>query len=104
MPIFLDIMREELERNIMKQNAFQKELESLPKGYLSVCVIGGQPYVYRKRREKNKIISEYIGIPGDKAVQEAEENRAKYIQIKESIKNLKAEEIKLLKAIKEFEK
>ena len=104
MSIFLDIMKEELERNLMKQDAFQKELESLPKGYLSVCVIGGQSYVYRKKRDKNKIISEYIGVPGDQAVKEAEDNRVKYLSIKSAIKRLKAEEIKLLKVIKEFEK
>ena len=104
MSIFLDVMKEELERNLYKQKAFQQELESLPKGYLSICVIDGSSYIYRKRREGNKIVSEYIGVPGDEECKKAEENRNHYLALKQSIKNLKQEEIKLRRAIKDYEK
>ena len=104
MSIFLDVMKEELERNLFKQQAFQNELDSLPKGYLSVCVIGGSSYIYRKRREGNKIVSEYIGVPGDEASKKAEEDREQYLKIKHALKNLKKEEVKLRQAIKNFEK
>ena len=104
MSIFLDVMKEELERNLYKQQAFQNELDSLPKGYLSVCVIGGSSYIYRKRREGNKIVSEYIGVPGDEASQKAEEDREQYLKIKHALKNLKKEEMRLRRAISDYEK
>ena len=102
MNIFLGIMKEELERNLYKQRAFEEELLSLPKGYLSICNIDGKMYVYRKKRENNKIVSEYIGVPDDEKVKEAKKNRDRYLYIKSAIKDLKAEEIRLRKAIKDY--
>ena len=104
MSIFLEIMKEELERNLFKQDAFLQQLNELPKGYLSECVIDGKSYVYRKRREGNKILSQYIGVIGDNKVKEAEEQREKYLQLKESLKAIKKDELRLRKAIKEYEK
>ena len=104
MSIFLDIMKEELERNLFKQSAFEEELLSLPNGYLSVCKIDGKSYLYRKRRMGNKVISEYIGVPGDSNCLRASEEREQYLFIKKSIKGLKEEERRLRRAIKEYEK
>ena len=104
MSIFLDVMKEELERNIYKQNAFINELNNLPKGYLSECLIDNRKYVYRKYRVKDKIVSEYVGVPGDDAVLKAYEDRANYIKLSKAIKLLKKEEQKLRKAIKDYEK
>ena len=102
MSIFLDVMKEELERNLYKQKAFEDELLSLPKGYLSVCVINGKKYIYRKQREKNKICSQYIGVPDDKAVEQAYKDRELYVSLKQSLKILKIEEKKLRRAIKSY--
>lgn len=104
MLIFLDVMKEELERNLYKQDAFKKQFEFLPKGYLSECVIDGNKYIYRKRREGSKIVSEYIGIPNDDNVKKAMEDRRQYLELKQSIKRLKEEEKRLRKAIKDYEK
>ena len=104
MSIFLDVMKEELERNLYKQDAFKKQLKDLPKGYLSKCIIDGKEYIYRKRRSGNKILSEYIGVPGDDQVIEAEKNRNLYLQLKASLKELMDEEKRLRKAIKDYEK
>lgn len=104
MSIFLDVMKEELERNLYKQGAFKKQFESLPKGYLSECVIDGNKYIYRKRREGSRIVSEYIGILNDDNVKQAIEDRKQYLELKQSIKRLKEEEKRLRKAIKDYEK
>lgn len=104
MAIFLDVMKEELERNIYKQNAFKEELKKLPSGYLSQCIIGGKPYIYRKKRIGNKIVSEYVGVPNDELVKKAESDRNDYINIKQSLKRLKEEEKRLRRAIKDYEK
>lgn len=99
MSIFLEIMKEELERNLLRQRVFKGELDSLPKGYLSICNIDGKSYVYRKYRSGNKIISEYIGVPGDENVLKAEQERNEYLSNKEALKRLKKEELRLRKAI-----
>ena len=104
MAIFLDVMKEELERNLYKQYAFKEQLQNLPNGYLSICVIDGRSYVYRKKRIGNKIVSEYIGVPGDNCVKEAEIQRSDYLKIKASLKHLKDEEKRLRRAIKDYEK
>ena len=104
MSIFLDVMKEELDRNLYKQDAFKKQLNSLPKGYLSECLIDNKVYVYRKRREGNRIISEYIGVPGDDNVKQAMEDRQSYLELKDVIKALQDDERRLRKAIREYEK
>lgn len=103
MSIFLDIMKEELDRNLYKQAAFDAELQKFPKGYLSICKIDGKEYLYRKRREGKKVVSEYIGVVGDDACKKAEYDRKQYEMIKESIKGLKEEEKKLRRAIRDYE-
>ena len=103
MSIVLDVLKEELERNLEKKRVFQNELDSLPKGYLSSCCIGGKNYIYRKRREGNKIISEYIGVPGDDDVANAIAARKHYLEIKEAINLINKEDIKLRKAILAYE-
>lgn len=102
MPIFQGVMEEELERNKRKQEAFQAELSLHPKGYLSLCRIGGVDYVYRKHREGKKIISEYIGLPGSEEVRKAEVEREAYLLAKQSLAELREEEKRLRRAIKEY--
>ena len=104
MSIFLDVMKEELERNLYKQESFKMQLEKIPKGYLSECNIDGKIYIYRKKRVGNNIVSEYIGLPGDPKVVEAENNRKLYLDLKSSLRNLKNEEKRLRRAIKEYER
>lgn len=104
MSIFLDVMKEELERNIYKQQAFKNELESLHKGYLSICVIDGKSYVYRKKRVGNKIESEYVGVPNSEEHKKAIIEREQYLELKEAIKKLKEEENRLRRAISDYEK
>ena len=102
MPIFQGVMEEELERNLRKQEAFKAELSARPKGYLSICRIGGVDYVYRKHREGNKVVSLYIGLPGSEEVLKAEGEREAYLLAKKSLAELKLEEKRLRRAIKDY--
>ena len=102
MPIFQGVMEEELERNLRKQDAFKAEICAHPKGYLSVCRIGGVSYVYRKHREGKKIVSVYIGRPGSEEVAHAESEREAYLLAKRSLAELKLEEKRLRRAIKDY--
>ena len=102
MPIFQGVMEEELERNLRKQEAFKSELSAHPKGYLSVCHIGGADYVYRKHREGKRIVSIYIGLPGSEEVRKAEADRDAYLLAKRSLAELRLEEKRLRKALKGY--
>lgn len=104
MSIFLEVMKEELERNLYKQDAFIRQINELPRGYLSRCLIDGKIYIYRKKRINKKIVSEYIGIPDDENVKKAENDRAQYLELKHAISVLKEEEKRLRRAIKDYEK
>ncbi len=102
MSVFQGAMEEELERNLRKQKAFEQELSEHPKGYLSVCRIEGIDYIYRKHREGARILSVYIGVPGSEQVKKAEEEREAYLLAKRSLSELKREEKRLRRAIKEY--
>ena len=102
MSIFQGVMEEELERNLRKQEAFRAELSAHPKGYLSVCRIGGTDYVYRKHREGKRIVSVYIGLPGSEEVAKAEKDREAYLLAKRSLAELRLEERRLRRAIRTY--
>ena len=102
MSLFLEIMKEELERNINSQKSLMVQLNSIHKGYLSQCKIDNKIYVYRKWREGNKIVSEYIGVPDDEKVNQALEERRQYLAIQSTLRSLKQEEKKLRKAIRYY--
>ena len=102
MSIFQGVMEEELERNLRKQEAFKAELSAYPKGYLSICRIGGADYVYRKHREGKRIVSAYVGLPGSEAVAKAMSDRQAYLLAKRSLAALKLEEKRLRRAIKDY--
>ncbi len=103
MSIFLEIMKEELERNLDGQKSILLQLDSLPKGYLSRCCIDDKVYIYRKKRVGKKIVSEYIGVPGDEKSIKAEEDRKQYLGLQRALRSLKSEEKKLRRAIKSYE-
>jgi len=102
MSIFKGVMEDELERNLRKQDAFKKELASYSKGYLSICHINGIDYIYRKRREGKRIISEYIGPVGSEAAETATSERDAYLSAKKALQTLRQEEIRLRRAIKDY--
>ena len=98
--VLKSVLIEELERNMKKQGVFLNELSKYSKGSLSVVLVHGDKYLYRKYRDKNKIISEYIGQLDSDAANQAYLNRAKYLKLKHDLKDLKEEEKKLRRTIK----
>lgn len=94
------VLEEELERNLKKQRVFQNEFLRYPKGSLVVVRIHDDPYLYRKYRSGKKIISNYIGPIDSEYAQKAIKYRERYLKLKQDIKDLKAEEKKIKKAIK----
>ena len=98
--ILKEVLEEELQRNLQKQRVFKNEFDKYPRGSLVISKIHGDKYVYRKYREGDKIVSEYIGPFDSDAVKQAFDDRNKHLKYKQSLKNLKNEEIKLKKTIK----
>ena len=102
MSVLEGVLKEELERIQRNISSYESLLASLPKGYLFEQIIGGKPYVYRKRREGGKIISEYIGPCGS---EEAEKARADYEErrrVESNLRSLRKEEARLIKALRHF--
>ena len=97
------VLQEELERNLLKQIVFKNELLKYPKGSLVIVKVHGDKYVYRKYRNKDKIISVYVGPVDSEAVKEAYKQRERYLQLKQDIKDLEEEERELRKVINKYD-
>ena len=94
------VLEDELERNLRKQKVFHDEFIKYPKGSLVVVLIHGDEYLYRKYRSENKVISQYIGPLHSEESDNAYVLRDKYLKLKQDIKDLKEEELRIRKAIK----
>lgn len=98
------VLQEELERNLQKQRVFLNELLKYPKGCLFIQRIHGDEYLYRKYRNKGKIISIYIGSINSEKAKQAYKDREQYLKLKQDIKDLKEEEIFLRKVINNYDR
>ncbi len=96
MSILDEVLLEEYERMIRILDAMMKELQSLPKGYISRKIIGGREYHYLQKREGNKIVSTYIR-PNELQVVEAQVKRRK--ELGNSIRELRRELKKIKKVV-----
>ncbi len=84
------VVVEEQKRNAEMISAYEKELENLPKGNLSIKKVGNNKYYYLKYRNDKKIVTDYIG-----------KDNEKIAQIEEQIKKRKHYENMLSALIKE---
>lgn len=60
MSVLDDVFEEEKERLLRMQKAMEKELEALPKGYLSKKKIAGKEYYYLQHREGSKMKGSFV--------------------------------------------
>lgn len=60
MAVLEKALTEEYERVRLRLQQIDLELDTLPKGYISEKTIKDKTYCYLQRREKTKIVSEYI--------------------------------------------
>ena len=84
------VILEEQKRNAEMIAAYEKELERLPKGNVSIKKIGNNEYYYLKYRNDKKIVTDYIG-----------KDREKIARIEEQIKRRKHYENMLSVLMKE---
>jgi hypothetical protein len=104
MSVFLEVMQEELRRAKSHVEAFRSLLDSLPKGYVSILMVSGKRFAYRKWREGSHIKSHYLGLEGSSEEQAARKNYAERKRILANLKEAEKEEKRLEKALKNYEK
>ena len=85
MSILDKVLSEEYDRMKKMRIAMKKELDSLPKGYVSKKTINGKQYSYLQMRQAGKIVSEFIS---EKNVETIEKQIKKRNQLKMSIKEI----------------
>ena len=83
-----------LSRNILR---LREECDQRPKGSIAVKRRGNQGYIYIVRREKGKVVTEYVGKEGTWKVKGAE---AKIIERKRYASELAEAEVQLAKIVK----
>lgn len=92
------VLQEELERNVRAQRAYRAEIETLPKGSVTVKVRGEKRYCYLTYREGRRVRTDYAGTAD--AVEE--ELRSKVEQrrsLEKTLTHLKSEERFMRKAL-----
>lgn len=104
MSVLEGVLREELERLESNLLAFKEKLAKLPRGTIYISKVYNSSFVYRKRKEHGKVISEYIGSINESRSKEAIEQAKDYKRLKSMISQGNKELDKLRKAVKVYDK
>lgn len=103
MAIIEGVLLEEINRLEQNITSYQEMLVSLPRGSIFIRKMGNSHFVYRKRKEDGKVISEYLGNMNDKDVQRQISLSKDYKRISNNIRIAKRELVKLRKAYKAYD-
>lgn len=98
--VALGVMQDELERNRRMQIRYQKEIDQLPQGSLFRRMIKGHPYYYLNYREKDKVISKYLGKLDEFGVENIKNRIAERKRYQNLLRKLRSEEKFIEKAIR----
>ena len=60
MSVLDDVLEEEKDRLLRMKSAMEKELDALPKGYLSKKRISGKEYYYLQHREGGRMVGSFV--------------------------------------------
>ena len=104
MSILQEVLKEEIQRLEKNVSSYERMLESLPKGSIFVRKMGGSSFVYRRRRENGRIISEYLGNVNESYAQKQIGLSEEYKRIKQNVRTAKSELFKLRKAYRVYER
>ncbi len=97
--IIKDTLREELDRNIRAQEAYQSEIASLPKGSVAIKTRSNHRYCYLKHRVGNRVVTDYVGRAAqvESSLRQQVEHRK---QLELTLKRLKQEQCFIEKALR----
>ena len=96
MSILMGVLKEELERLEQQEVIYVRDLQELPKGYVSKKKIAGKEYCYLQHRSGGKVISKYIAAE-DLPKVEAQVKRRK--QLEASLRRVHEDQKKLRKVL-----
>lgn len=96
MSILMEVLQEELDRLERQQAVYERDLQALPKGYISKKKIAGKEYCYLQHREGDKVISQYISAE-DLPKIEVQVKRRK--QLEASLRRVREDQKKLRKVL-----
>ena len=102
--VVLVVLQDELERNRRMQLRYHKEIDQLPKGSLFRRKIRGHPYFYLNYRDKNKVVSKYLGKLDELEAEDIKKRIAKRKRYEDLLKKLRDEEKILTKALRQVRK
>lgn len=102
MSVLEGVLKEELERIQRNIASYESILASLPKGYLFEQRLKSKIYCYRKRREGDKIVSEYVGPIGSPEAKKAVEDYERRKRIDKNLRMMRKEEARLVKALRHY--
>lgn len=97
------VLKEEvlrLESNIF---AYERMLNELPRGTIFIRKIHNASFVYRKKKENGKVVSEYLGPFNSEKVKNEINKSEEYKRIKRNADSAKRELKMLQKAVKAYE-
>lgn len=96
--IIRDTLEEELERNMRSCLAYQREIDTLPRGSITIRTRHGRPYCYLKYREGKKVITEYVGSE-EKVGEELRAKLEKRRALQATLRRLEKEQAFIRKAL-----
>ena len=92
------VLQEELERNVRAQRAYRAEIETLPKGSVTVKVRGEKRYCYLTYREGRRVRTDYAGT-ADVVEEELRSKVEQRRSVEKVLRHLKSEERFMRKAL-----
>ena len=96
MSILMNVLQEEMERLERQQAVYERDLQALPKGYISRKNISGKEYFYLQYRAGKKIVGRYISA---KELPEVERQVNRRLQLEASLRRVREDQEKLRKVV-----
>jgi len=96
--LIIEMLEEELDRNVRAQKAYVEERNRLPRGSVCVKRRGEKAYCYLKYREGARTITDYAGV-ANKVEEKLRAQIARRKDIEATIRQLKAEQRYIEKAL-----
>jgi len=99
MNMLKEMLIEEHDRNRKMQQVYKHEIEKLPRGSVVIKKSGKQEYCYLQYREKDRVISQYVG-RADKHADRLRAQVAERRELQQLVRRLRSEESYLEKALR----
>lgn len=105
MSILISVIKDELERNLRAQVAYQRELSQYPEGSVVIKTRKSIPYFYLAYRDSsNHVRTDYIGNAQNPKVKLLQHQILKRKELLSALRKMQKEELQLRKMLKRYGK